>query len=207
MKNRTRILVVDDEPVVRDGLSTILNHEPDMIVLDVASGVEAIDKALSLKPDVVVMDIGMPVVNGLQAMPKIKEKLPETRCLMLTVSDSEEDLFSALRLGAHGYILKSSSIDQIIDSIRKTASGETVISSRMAGKLAADIRQKTEKKKLSTREAQIMECIREGLSNSQIADRLSVEESTVKTHIHHLLGKLRVKNRTEAVFLAKKHLL
>ena len=207
MANKTRVFVVDDEPVIRDGLTKILNYESDMIVLGGATGSEAVDRAVNLKPDVVLMDIIMPNVNGLQAMPMMKEKLPNTKVLMLTVSDSEDDLFSALRLGAQGYILKSSSVDQIIDGVRKAAAGETVLSPKMAGKLATEIRHKNERRKLSAREKQILEFIREGLTNIDIARRLSVEESTVKTHIHHLLGKLHVKNRTEATYLAQRHLL
>ena len=207
MINRTRVLVVDDEPVIRDGLTKILSHESDIIVVGGATGAEAVEKAINLKPDVVLLDIIMPVVSGLQAMPLIKEKLPDTKMLVLTVSDSEDDLFAALRSGAQGYLLKSSSVDQIIDGVRKAAAGETVLSPQMVGKLASEIRFKTEERKLSTREREILEFLREGLTNAEIAKRLSVEESTVKTHIHHLLGKLRVKNRTEATFFARRHLL
>jgi len=207
MINRTRVFIIDDEPVIRDGLTKILNNESDMIVVGGANCPEAMDDVMNLQPDIILIDIIMPNITGLQAMPLIKEKLPNSKLLMLTVSDNQDDLFSALKLGAQGYLLKSSSVDQIIDGVRRVASGETVLSPKMAGKLAAEIRFKTDERKLSLRENQILELIREGLTNVEIAKRLSVEESTVKTHIHHLLGKLRVKNRTEAIFFARRHLL
>ena len=207
MTSRIRVLVVDDEPLVRDGLSKILGYEHDIVVVGGASGAEAVDKAVHYEPDVVLMDIYMPMVSGLQAMPVIKQKLPNSRVLLLTVSDSEDDLLSALRLGAQGYLLKSEPVNQIIDGVRRTAAGETVLSPQLAGKLAAGVRHKTEERKLSEREKQVLGFLRDGLSNAEIARRLSVEESTVKTHIHHLLGKLHVKNRTEAIFLARRHLL
>ena len=207
MTNRIRVLVVDDEPLVRDGLTKMLGYETDIVVVGEATGADAVDKAVNLDPDVVLMDIYMPVVSGLQAMPMIKEKLPNTRVLMLTVSDSEDDLLSALRLGAQGYLLKSASVNQIIDGVRRTAAGETVLSPQMAAKLAAEVRHKTEERNLSGREKQVLGFLRDGMSNAEIARRLSLQESTVKTHIHHLFGKLHVKNRTEAIFLARRHLL
>ena len=206
MNNKIKILVVDDEPVVRDGLAKIFGDEPDFQVVGEADGSNAVEQAVSTKPDVIILDIFMPDVSGLEIMPKIKEKLPETRLLILTVSDNEGDLFSALKLGAQGYLLKSSSVDRIIDGARKIATGETVLSHQMVGKLAADIQHKGEERRLSTRESQILELLREGLTNSQIAKRLSVEESTVKTHIHHLLGKLHIKNRTEVTLFPRRHL-
>ena len=207
MVDRTRVLVVDDEPIVRDGLSKIFSHESDIIAIGVSSDADAVDKVQSLQPDVVLLDIIMPRVNGLQILPMIKEKLPKTKVIMLSVSDREEDLFSALRLGAQGYLLKSSSVDQILDGVRRASAGETVLSPQMVGRLASEMRVKDNQRKLSSRETQILEFLYEGLSNTEIAGRLSLEESTVKTHVHHLLSKLRVKNRTEAVFFAKRHLV
>lgn len=139
-------------------------------------------------------------------MPQIKEKLPNCRLLVLTVSDNEGDLYSSLRLGAQGYLLKSTPVERIIDGVRKVAAGETVLSHQMVGKLASDIQHKGEERRLSARESQILEFLREGLTNAQIARRLSVEESTVKTHVHHLLGKLRIKNRTEVTLFPRRHI-
>jgi len=206
MTDQIKVLVVDDEPVIRDGLTKILSHEPGISVVGEADGKDAVDRAVSTQPDVVVLDLFMPVINGLEVMPQIREKLPNSRLLILTVSDNEGDLYSALKLGAQGYLLKNSPVERIIDGVRKVAAGETVLSHQMVGKLAADIQHRGEERRLSTREAQILELLREGLTNAQIANKLSVEESTVKTHIHHLLGKLHIKNRTEVSLFPRRHL-
>lgn len=206
MTDQIKVLVVDDEPIIRDGLTKILDYEPDITVVGDADGTSAIEMAVATQPDVILLDIFMPSISGLDLMPQIKEKLPNCRLLVLTVSDNEGDLYSSLRLGAQGYLLKSTPVERIIDGVRKVAAGETVLSHQMVGKLASDIQHKGEERRLSARESQILEFLREGLTNAQIARRLSVEESTVKTHVHHLLGKLRIKNRTEVTLFPRRHI-
>lgn len=206
MTDPIKVLVIDDEPVIRDGLTKILGYESDIKVVGGVDGENAVDLAIDTQPDVVILDIFMPKVSGLEMMPMLKEKLPNAKMIILTVSDNEGDLFSALRSGAKGYLLKSSSVDRIIDGVRKVAAGETVLSNQLVGQLAADIQHKGDVRKLSLREAQILDLLREGITNAEIAKRLSIEESTVKTHIHHLLGKLHIKNRTEVTLFPRRHM-
>ena len=206
MVERTRVLVVDEKPLIRDALTKILSQEPDIIVVGESAGTDVVDKAISLQPDVILLDIVIPDVDGQNILLLIRDKLPETYIIALTDSDSEDDLFSVLRMGAQGYILKNSSIDKIIDGVRRVAAGETVLSPKMVGKLAFEVKTKGDGHNLSARESQVLGFIRDGLSNTEIATHLSLEESTVKTHVHHVLNKLHVKNRTEAAFYAKRHL-
>jgi DNA-binding NarL/FixJ family response regulator len=199
MDNLIRIVIIDDEPVIREGLGKIISFEHDMTVVGQFDGTEALDKTLVLGPDLILLDIIMPGVNGFRLIPIIKEKLPNTKILMLSVSENEDDILSAFRMGAHGYLTKFAPVSQIIDGIRRTSSGEAVLSPNMIFKLVSDIRVKSGVLRLSNREMQVLELIREGMTNQQMAERLIVEQSTIKTHVSHLLGKLCVKNRAELV--------
>ena len=207
MVGRTRVLVVDEKPLIRDALTKILSQEPDIIVVGESAGTDIIEQAVNLQPDIVLLDIVIHEVDCQKIIQLIRDRLPDTRIIALTDSDSEDDLFLALRMGAQGYLLKNSAVDRIIDGVRKVAAGETVLSPKMVGKLAFEVKTKNDGHKLSTRESQVLGLIRDGKSNTEIAGSLSLEESTVKTHVHHLLGKLGVKNRTEAAFYARRHLV
>jgi DNA-binding NarL/FixJ family response regulator len=204
---RTRVLLVDDHAVVRSGLAKILDIEPSIqIVGEAGDGEEAINQAVRCRPDVILMDIFMPRVNGLEALVIIKQKLPEVRVLFLTVSDREEDLFTALRYGAHGYLLKSASVDEVINAVKMTAQGDAVLSPPLATRLVAEFRQKHEGAEgLSGREKEVLQLLGEGLSNTEIAGMLFIGESTVRTHIQRVLSKLHLKNRAEAIAYASRH--
>lgn len=195
-----RILLADDHAVIRNGLSRILGDESDIrIVGQATDGLQAIDEVEKHNPDVILMDIFMPGCSGLEATITIKQKFPNARVLILTVSDREEDLFQALRFGAQGYLLKSATATEVIDAIRKTAAGEAVLSPQMMTRLVAELQGKTERPKLSGRELQVLELLGEGLTNTQIADRLFISESSVRTYLRRLLDKLHLKNRAEAI--------
>ncbi len=201
-----RVLVVDDHPIVRAGLAEILEAESDITIVSEASdGLEAIDKALELKPDVILMDIFMPRCSGLEAMTGIRERLPGARVLMLTISERGEDLLQALRLGAQGYLLKSATISEVVQAIRQAAAGETMLSPYMITRLVAEFREKADKHQLSARETEVLQLLGEGLANTQIARRLFISESTVRTHLCRLLDKLHMKNRAEATAYAIRH--
>ena len=202
-----KVLVADDHAVVRAGLANILGAESDIKVVGTASdGEEAISKALELKPDVILMDIFMPRCSGLDAMLAIKENFPDARVLILTVSDREDDLFQALRLGAQGYLLKSASITEVVDAVRRTAAGEAMLSPNIATRLVAEFREKADEPGLSSREAEVLHLLGEGLTNTEIANRLFIGESTVRTYLRRLLEKLHLKNRAEATAYAARHL-
>jgi len=201
-----RVLIVDDHPVVRAGLANVLGAESDIdIVGQARDGMEAIDKALELQPDVILMDILMPGgCSGLEAMVAIKEKLPSTRVLMLTISEREEDLFQAVRFGARGYLLKSASTDDIVTAIREVAEGQVILSPYIAGKLLDEFRKPFPDVPLSPREMEVLILVGKGLTNHQIAEQLVVTKGTVKTYLQRILEKLHLENRAEAMAYALK---
>lgn len=208
MAEPIRVMLVDDHAVLRAGLASILAAEPDIdIVAEAKDGWEAIAKARLLNPDVILMDIFMPRCSGLDAIIVIKESLPNARVLILTVSDREEDLFQALRFGAQGYLLKSASITEVVDGVRRTAAGEVMLSLEITRKLVAEFRQKADRPELSQREGEILQLLGEGFSNTEIGHRLFISESTVRTYIRRLLDKLHLRNRAEAIGYACRHSL
>jgi two-component system NarL family response regulator len=206
MAEKIKVLVADDHAVVRSGLAAILGEQPDIIIIGEAKdGLEAISKALELKPNVILMDIFMPKCTGLDAMTSIIESLPDAKVLILTVSENEDDLFHALRFGAQGYLLKSASIDEVAGAVRQIAAGEAMLSPHIATRLVAEFRQKDTEPKLSAREMEVLQLVGEGLSNTRIADRLFISESTVRTYLRRLLDKLHLSHRAEAMAYAVRH--
>jgi DNA-binding NarL/FixJ family response regulator len=207
MDKAIRVLIADDHAVVRAGLVKILGAEADItIVGEAEDGLEAIGKALELKPDVILMDIFMPRCSGLEATVAIRQKLSDTRLLILTVSDREEDLLQALRFGAQGYILKSASITELADAVRKVAAGEAMLSPHILTQLVAEFREKADEPALSAREGEVLQLLGDGLTNTEIANRLFIGESTVRTYLRRLLDKLHLKNRSEAIAYAARRL-
>ena len=207
MVEQISVLVVDDHAVVRAGLANILGAESDInIVGEASDGLEAISKALELKPDVILMDIFMPRCSGLEAIVTIKESFPDASVLILTVSDQEEDLFQALRFGAQGYLVKGATIDEVVEAVRRTAAGEVMLSPHIASRLVAEFRERADEPELSTREAEVLQLVGEGFTNTEIGNRLFIGESTVRTYLSRLLDKLHLRNRAEAVAYSTRHL-
>ncbi len=201
-----KVLVADDHPVVRAGLVNILQAEPDIEVIGQArDGLEAISKALELKPDVTLIDIFMPCCTGLEAMAVIKEKNPEARILILTVSEEEENLLQSIKCGAQGYLLKSASVTEIVDAVRRTAAGEVMLSPAIAAKLVAEFLHQTAQPELTPREREVLQLLGEGLTNAEVAERLFIGESTVRTHLARILDKLHLENRAQAIAYAARH--
>jgi DNA-binding NarL/FixJ family response regulator len=200
-------MIVDDHAVVRIGLSQVLNADATIhLVGEAADCREAVEKAAFLKPDIILMDMYMPGGSGLEAMLAIKKVLPNVKVVFLTISDHEEDLFQALKYGAHGYLLKSSSISEVVQAVKLCAVGESMLSPRMATRLISEFRQKSESDvKLSRREVEILDMVGDGITNNEIASRLFIAESTVRTHLQRLLEKLHLKNRAEAIAYAQHH--
>jgi DNA-binding NarL/FixJ family response regulator len=206
MGEAIKVLIVDDHAVVRDGLAKILGAESDIaIVGEAKDGLEAIKKAVVLKPDVILMDIFMPYCTGLEATVAIRQKIADARLLILTVSEREEDLLQALRFGAQGYLLKSATITEVADAVRMVAAGEAMLSPHIVTRLVAELREKTDEPALSTREVEVLQLLGEGLTNTEIASRLFIGESTVRTYLRRLLEKLHLKNRAEAIAYAARH--
>ena len=176
-----RVVVVDDHALFRRGLENVLSSEPDLeVVGEAGDGLEALEVCAALAPDVVLMDVRMPGASGIEAARKIREARPETRVVMLTVSDDEGDLFEAVRAGANGYLLKEVSIDEVADAVRVVARGHSLISPSMASKLLgefnrlaarAEIRQRTDSASLTDRELEVLRLVADGLTNREIARR------------------------------------
>jgi DNA-binding NarL/FixJ family response regulator len=200
MVEQIKILIADDFPVVRSGLAAIIDLNPEMRVIGEATdGLEAVNKVIALKPDIVLMDVYLPRMNGLEATVAIREQAPGVKVIMLTASQRDEDLFRSLKIGAQGYILKTSTAAEVVVAIRKCAQGEMVISPELTGKLAMGFREKPSVgPALSARETEVLTLLSRGLNNTEISGRLFISESTVRTYIRRLFEKLHVRNRVEA---------
>jgi two-component system nitrate/nitrite response regulator NarL len=202
-----RIVVVDDHTLFRRGIISLLSHEPGFaIVGEAADGFEGIRTVLAQRPDVVLLDLNMPGISGLEALAAILKDVPDTQVVMLTVSEDAEDLVAALRSGAQGYLLKNIDSEFLVQSIRRAAEGESVISPEMAGKLMRQVRTNAPGPQpadvLSPREREIVQRLAKGGSNKEIARDLDLAESTVKIHVQHILRKLGLSSRVQAAVWA-----
>lgn len=201
-----RILVADDHSLFRDGIVNLLEAGGHEIVGQASNGAEAVRLALELEPELALLDIHMPVMDGLEALGRIKAACPTIQVVMLTVSEEDNDLRRAIRSGADGYILKHINSTEFLALLERLKSGNAALSSSIATrlfKLVGHADKKGSKKMgLSMRELEILRCVAGGKSNHEIAAELSVSENTVKFHIKNIIQKLSVSNRTEAVTYA-----
>ena len=212
-----RVLIADDQPLYRRGLEVVLHTEEHIeVVGEAENGEEAIAKAEELAPDVVLMDVRMPRVNGIEATRAIRDSVPTTKILMLTVSDEDSDLYEAIKAGASGYLLKEVSVEEVADSIRAVMQGESKITPSMASKLInefsamskrADEKQRLPVPALTARELEVLKLVAKGMSNREIADELFISENTVKNHVRNILEKLHLHSRMEAVMYALREKL
>ncbi|MFP5328474.1 MAG: response regulator [Acidimicrobiia bacterium] len=212
-----RVLIADDQPLFRRGLNVVLHTEERIdVIAEAEDGEEAIQKAEELAPDVVLMDVRMPKVNGIEAARAIRDLVPSTKILMLTVSDEEDDLFQAIKAGANGYLLKEVSVEEVAEAVRAVVQGQTLITPSMASKLLSEFvsldRRVNEKQQLpsptlTTRELEVLKLVAKGMSNREIADDLYISENTVKNHVRNILEKLHLHSRMEAVIYAVKERL
>lgn len=204
-----RVLLVDDQPLFRRAIATLVDEQPDMTVVGEAeNGLDAVEQARVRDPDVIVMDVEMPVMNGVQAVALIADQMPRIKVIMLTVSDSEDFLFDAIRNGADGYLLKDLRPEQLYDMVRSVMRDETPISPAIAGRLLAEFRGRETVRTpaplqpdapgLTRRELEILRLVADGLSNKEIGTDLSITEGTVKNHVHNALEKLHLENRIQA---------
>jgi DNA-binding NarL/FixJ family response regulator len=206
------ILIVDDHVLFREGLSSLLSGEPGMNVVAQAGSVrEAIDMARQHRPEIVLMDFSLPDGSGAEASAVILQELPDCKIVFLTVYEADDKLLAAVRSGAKGYLLKNVPISKLISSLRGLEDGEAALSRKMTTRLLQELsgdRHVEEKKNnlslLSPRELEVLQELKSGASNREIAQKLVISENTVKHHIHSILAKLEVHNRREAVEIARR---
>jgi len=215
---KIRVLLADDQPLIREGLAIILDTQPDISVVgQAADGREAIDLAIKLAPDVILMDIKMPHVDGITAIKEIKKHLAQTKIVILTTYGDDELVFEGIRVGAAGYLLKDITRAGLIEAVRGAARGEAQIDKAVATQVLAEfqrmanvIQRRTSPpaqdfpplEELTPREETILRLLAEGLTNAGIAEQLHLSEGTVKNYVSEILGKLQANDRTHAVVLA-----
>ncbi|HEV2755664.1 MAG TPA: response regulator transcription factor [Actinomycetota bacterium] len=212
-----RVLIVDDHALFRRGLQMVLEGEADIDVVGEASdGHEAVERAEATTPDVVLMDVRMPKRSGIEATRTIKDTLPSTKILMLTISDEEADLYEAIKAGASGYLLKEISIEEVASAVRQVQAGQSLISPSMASKLlnefAAMVKRRDERTqvpgpRLTERELEVLKLVAKGMNNRDIGSELFISENTVKNHVRNILEKLHLHSRMEAVVYAVREKL
>jgi len=210
-----RLLLVDDQTLFREGLEILLSVQKDIHVVGQAcNGQEAVEVAARVQPDVVLMDVRMPVLDGVRATRLLKDAQPQSKVIVLTTFDDDEYIFDALRAGAVGYLLKDVASSQLVEAIRAAARGESILEPSVAAKVIAEFTRLSRLvpsaqmdqlvEPLSERELEILSLIARGASNKEIASQLYIAEGTVKNHVTHILGKLEVRDRTQAALKARE---
>ena len=193
------VLIVDDHALLRTGVANIINQAPDLrVIAEAANGAEAVAAFERHRPDVTLLDLRMPVMEGVEAVRRIREQDPHARVIVLTTYDADEDIARALKAGAKAYILKDISADALIACIHDVLAGKTYLAPSAAAKLA----ERVTRVQLTPRELATLRSMAEGKSNKEVASELGISERTVKTHLGHLFEKLGVTSRTEAVKIA-----
>lgn len=203
---KPKILVVDDQPLLRHAVIDVLGLQENAVVVGEAeNGAEALGKARELSPDVIVMDLEMPIMNGLEATAKLQAEFPDINILIFTVSEKQSNLFSAMRAGARGYILKNAVPEEMLRAVSHVADGGVIVSPDMPTKLLEELAQHVEVPNdaskmdiLSQRETEVLRLVGKGSSNKEIASALFISENTVKTHMRHIMDKLHLTNRSQA---------
>lgn len=212
---KIKVLLVDDQALFREGLSTLLSLKDDIeIIGEAGNGLEALEMAAKLKPNVILMDLRMPVLDGVAATRQLKENNHPARVIVLTTFDDDETVFDGLRAGAVGYLLKDVSSDILTEAIRAAARGESFLQPSIAAKVLAEFNRLEDRRPvarssgliepLSDRELEIVRLLANGESNKEIAVRLYITEGTVKNHVTNVLGKLGVRDRTQAALRARE---
>lgn len=196
-----RILIADDHPVIRNGLTLMVNYTPDMeIIAEVTNGIEAIAQFRRHQPDITLMDLRMPEMGGVDAIVAIQQEFPAARIIILTTYEGDEDIYRGLQSGACGYIFKNVSMEEIVKAIRIVHTGKKYIPPEVGEKLS----ERMNRPQLSPREHEVLQLVAQGKSNQEIADDLHLSESAIKYHVNNILSKLGVSDRTQATIVAIK---
>jgi DNA-binding NarL/FixJ family response regulator len=211
-----RVVLADPHALFRRGVRLVLEEEPDIeVVAECADGLDAVDRIVELVPDLVLIDVRMPGVSGIEATRRVRSLVPSVKVAILTVSESDEDLFGAVRAGATGYLLKEVSIEELPAAVRAVARGNSLISPAMASRLLVEFNalsrrveeQRGTAPRLSDRELEVLRLVARGLSNKDIAAELVISENTVKNHVRNILEKLQLRSRMEAAMYAVREKL
>lgn len=207
MNEQIRILIADDHPLIRQGVEVAISAQPDMKPVGQATnGQEAVTLAEKTRPEVIIMDLQMPVKDGLTAIEDIKDSGLEATILVLTSFPDDENVLSAIRAGAMGFLLKDSPPEHLLDAIRTIHRGESALHPTIARKLMQEVRQPStlplSEDPLTSREIDVLKCLAEGMSNREIALKLNISVRTVTTHVRNILDKLHLANRTQAALYA-----
>ncbi len=207
-----RVLLADDHHLFREGLTRLLNDEEDIeVVASLRSGEEVLAMIHSVQPHVVLLDVNMPGMGGIETARRLKERYPEVGILLLTVSEDRETLFKAVQAGVRGYLLKSSTSNELVDAIQRIHRGEAVISPAMSAKLLDEFVALSQGKSqrpediLTKRERDILRYVANGMSNKEIGAALAISPHTVKAHLRHILDKLGLRSRAQAAAWAERH--
>jgi DNA-binding NarL/FixJ family response regulator len=205
-----RVIVADDHSLFRDGIVSLLEAAGHQVVEQVGDGKSAVESAEHQQPDLVLMDINMPGMSGLEALVLIKKAAPEARVVMLTVSDDDADLFTAIKAGADGYLLKDLNASTFLEMLEGLERGDAAVTRKTAKRLMGGFKELSRQPEsasgeLTAREFELLSLLGKGLSNKVIAQRMFISENTVKYHIRNILQKLGVQNRTEAVATALRN--
>ena len=206
-KDPIRILIADDHAVVREGLRALIESEPGMELVDeAADGVEAVSMARSLQPDVILLDLVMPRKNGIEAIGDIRQENRDARILVLTSFAEDEKVFSAIKAGALGYLLKDASPQELLDAVYNVYRGDLSMHPSIAHKVMRELQRSSDlpptEEPLTKREVEVLKLVAQGLANQEIADTLVISERTVRTHVSSILDKLYLANRTQAALYA-----
>ncbi|MCX6067211.1 MAG: response regulator transcription factor [Chloroflexi bacterium] len=201
--SRIRLVVVDDHSLFRRGLISLLEEMTEFLVVgEASSGQEALPVIENSRPDIILLDINMPNMDGIQTLSAIRKTRPEQKVLMLTISQNDDDLIGAIVAGANGYLLKNTEPEILRNTISQVSTGNSVLSPEITEKVLQAVRRSQSDRNrglLSEREVEVLKCLARGQTTAQIANGLFISENTVKTHIRHILEKMEVNNRAEAV--------
>ncbi len=211
MKSKATVMIVDDHPLFRKGLTQLLALEDDLdVVAEFNNGQDAVDFAHHHEPDLIILDLNMPDIDGLMTTKKLRQQGTASRIVLLTVSDNEDDLLTAIEYGADGYLLKDMEPEDIVDNIKQAVLGKLALTDRLTQVLAKTWQQPKKKNtasidSLTNREYEILTLLGKGMSNKLIGQRLSISDSTVKVHVRHVLKKLDLRSRLEAALWLVEH--
>lgn len=208
--DRITVLIVDDHAIVRKGIRTFLETEPDIeVVGEAVNGREAVQKAMQFSPNVILMDLMMPEMNGIEATRQIMTEQPNMHILVLTSFSTDDKLFPAVEAGAQGYLLKDTGPEELLQAIRRAAKGESTLTPAIVRRLLREFSHDNKDwppvEPLTDRETEVLRLLAEGLTNEELADRLYISKATARTHVSNILAKLNLANRTQAALYALRY--